>query len=463
MTGKIFQPELEELIELRDFQSLREVLLDWTPADIAEIIVELPSNEKTILFRLLPQDLAIDTFEYLDVDAQMDIIKSLGNEQVASILNEMSPDDRTALLEELPAPITKQLIESLSPEERKVATTLLGYPEDSIGRLMTPDYIAIRPNWTVDQVLAHIRNTATEKETLNILYVVDERGKLIDDIKIKEIILSPPDALVADIIDGYYVYLDLHADQETAVETFKKYDRIALPVVDSSGVLMGMITVDDVLDVAEEEATEDIHKLGAVEALDQPYSTIPIMQMVQKRAGWLSILFFGEMLTATAMSVFQDEISRAIILTLFIPLIISSGGNSGSQAATLVIRALSLGEITIRDWFFVIRRELVSGLMLGSILGVIGFCKIMVLHFGLHAFSGADAHYWYLIAATVSLALMGIVLWGTLMGSMMPILMQRLGFDPAASSAPFVATMVDVTGLVVYFSVAAMVLQGTLL
>lgn len=259
------------------------------------------------------------------------------------------------------------------------------------------------------------------------------------------------------------MYLDLHADQETAVETFKKYDRIALPVVDSSGVLMGMITVDDVLDVAEEEATEDIHKLGAVEALDQPYSTIPILQMVQKRAGWLSILFFGEMLTATAMSVFQDEISRAIILTLFIPLIISSGGNSGSQAATLVIRALSLGEITIRDWFFVIRRELVSGLMLGSILGVIGFCKIMVLHFGLHAFSGDDAQYWYLIAATVSLALMGIVLWGTLMGSMMPILMQRLGFDPAASSAPFVATMVDVTGLVVYFSVAAMVLQGTLL
>lgn len=459
MLSKLLQPEIQSLIAERKLSILKEILVDWSPADIADLIVELSAQEQIVIFRLLSNELAADTFEHLEVDLQMDLLKSLAKSEATAILNEMSPDDRTALLEELPSAAAKQLLHLLSAEERKIAQTLLGYPENSVGRLMTPDYIAVKPQWTIQESLKYIRENAEDKETLNIVYVIDDKGKLLDDIKIRNFILANPEEKVSDLMDGVFIELNVNDDQENSVEVFKKYDRIALPVVDKNNILIGIVTVDDILDVAEEEATEDIQKLGGVEALEESYSTIPVFNMLKKRAGWLGLLFIGEMFTATAMGFFEDEISKAIVLTLFIPLIISSGGNSGSQAATLVIRALSLGEIRLKDWFFVMRREIISGLALGGILAVIGFLRILIWELAFHVYG---AH-WVLIAITVSLTLIGVVLWGTLSGSMLPIILKKWGVDPATSSAPLVATMVDVIGLIIYFSVAMLILSGSLL
>ncbi len=459
MLTQLLKPEIKSLIEERKLSTLKEVLREWSPTDIAELISDARENDRAIIFRLLPRDLAADTFEYLELDLQVNLLKSMGKEEVANILNEMAPDDRTALLEELPGTAAKQLITLLSAEERKIATTLLGYPEDSVGRLMTPNYIAVKPGWTIKEVLDYIRENGNDSETLNIIYVIDDKGKLIDDIKIREVLLAPLGNRVLDLMDKNFVALNVTDDQEKSVVIFKKYDRIALPVVDQFGELIGIVTVDDVFDVAEEEATEDIHKIGGSEALEESYSTIPLFPMFKKRVGWLAMLFIGEMFTATAMGFFELEIKKAIVLSLFLPLIISSGGNSGSQAATLVIRAISLGEIKIRDWFFVLRREIITGVLLGASLAAIGFLRISVWQ------GVADAYgiHWFVVGLTVSCALIGVVLWGTLAGAMLPVILKKLGADPATSSAPLVATLVDVTGLIIYFSVAQVILRGTLL
>lgn len=460
MLGNLLFPEIEDLIVNRNLSTLREVLSDYSPADLADLITDIPSEkDQAVVFRLLPKDIATETFEYLDVDVQISLMKSLAKEEVAEILNEMAPDDRTALLEELPAPVTKQMLMLLSPEERAVANKLLGYKENTIGRLMTPDYIAITEDLTVEDVLANIRKYGKDSETLNVIYIIDEKGKLVDDIRIREILLSPLDKKLSELMDGNFVHLVATDDQETAVKVFKDYDRTVLPVTDNSGILMGIVTIDDVLDVAEEEATEDIQKLGGSEALDEPYPTISFAGMLKKRAGWLSVLFLGEMLTASAMGFFEHEITRAVVLALFIPLIISSGGNSGSQASTLVIRALSLGEIHIKDWWFVIRREFFIGIVLGSILALIGFARIFIFQISFNIYGD----HWFLIGLTVGSALVGVVTFGTLAGSTLPLVLKKLGFDPAASSAPFVATLVDVTGLIIYFGFALFILRGTLL
>jgi len=459
MLSKLLMPEIESLIAERKLSLLKEILSDWSPADIADLIIDLPEQDKVIVFRVLPVDLATDTFEHLEFDTQEELLKAMGNEEVTAILNDMSPDDRTALLEELPGTTAKRLIQLLSAEERKIARTLLGYPENSVGRLMTPDYLTVKMEWTLAQTLDHIRKYGADSETLNVLYVIDEKGKLIDDIKIREIILSLPEKKISDLMDENFIALNVHDDQEHAVEVFKKYDRVVLPVVDSHGILIGIVTVDDVLDVAEEEATEDIQKLGGVEALEEPYSTMPFFSMIKKRVVWLTVLFVGEMLTASAMGFFEDEIAKAVVLALFVPLIISSGGNSGSQAATLVIRAIALGEVTLKDWWYIMKREILSGLTLGLILGAIGFLRIFLWS----SFSNIYGEHWLAIGLTVGFSLIGVVLWGTLSGSMLPFLLKRLGLDPATSSAPFVATLVDVTGLVIYFTFAILLLSGTLL
>jgi len=459
MLSKLLQPEIKSLIAERKLSILKEILSDWTPADIADLIVELQENEQVIVFRLLPIELATDTFEQLEFDIQLDLLKAMGKGEVAALLNDMSPDDRTAMLEELPGSAAKQLLQLLSTEERIIARTLLGYPENSVGRLMTPDYIAIKPSWTIEEALKYIRENAEDSETLNIVYVIDDRNKLLDDIKIKEFILASPDKEVTDLMDENYVALNVTDDQEEAVEVFKKYDRIALPVVDKFGVLIGIVTVDDVLDVAEEEATEDIHKLAAVEALEEPYPTIPLLEMVKKRAVWLTILFIAQILTAIVMGYFESEISKAVVLSIFIPLIISSGGNSGSQAATLVIRAMAVGEITLSDWWRIMKREVFSGLMIGLILGLLGFFQVALLA----NFSAAISVHWILLGITISISIIGIVLWGTLSGSMLPFILKRLGADPATSSAPLVTTIVDIAGLIIYFTVAIIILGGTLL
>jgi len=383
----------------------------------------------------------------------------MAQEDVASLLNNMAPDERTMFLEELPAAATKQLLSLLTPDELSVALTLLGYPEGSIGRLMTPHYIAVREHWTVKEVLDYVREHGRTSETLNVIYVIDDQGLLIDDIRIREFLLTAPTNRVSDLMDRHFVALKAPEDQKTAVVAFRRHDRTALPVTDSAGMLIGIVTIDDVLDVAEAAATEEIQRIGGSEALDEPYMTISFMRMIQKRAGWLIVLFLSEMLTATAMGFFEKEISKAVVLAIFIPLIISSGGNTGSQASTLVIRAMALGEVGLKDWFRVMRREIIAGVSLGLILGTIGFVRIAAFS----AFSNAYTEHWLLVGVTVALTLLSIVLWGTLVGSLLPLLLRRLGFDPATSSAPFVATLVDVTGLVIYFSIALVVLRGTLL
>src|SRR5262249_41853282 len=317
------------MIEARDFAALREVFREWPPADVAEVILDLPEDEQVIIFRVLPHDLAADVFEYIGIEEQQKLLRAMAHEQVAAILNEMAPDDRTALLEELPSAAARQLIRLLTPEERRVATSLLGYPEDSVGRLMTPDFIAVKEDWTVQEVLDYIRAYGQDSETLNVIYVVDDHGKLIDDIRMREFLLKPLTSPVRELMQENFVALNVTDSQHDAVNIFRKYDRTALPVIDSSGVLLGIVTIDDMLDVAEQEATEDIQKIGGMEALDEPYMRISLWKMIRKRAGWLVILFLGEMLTATAMATFQDEIARAVVLALFLPLIISSGGNSG--------------------------------------------------------------------------------------------------------------------------------------
>jgi magnesium transporter len=459
MFAQLIGPEIKTLIQERNFAALKECFCEWPPADIAELIAELPAEDQVVVFRLLPREVAALTFEYLELPIQRELLRGMGREDVGRLLNEMSPDDRTMLLEELPNTAITELLKLLSPEELKVAKNLLGYPENSVGRLMTVDFVAVRDDWTVQHVLDHIRAHGKDRETLNVIYVLDESGKLIDDVRIREFLLRPLDAKVHDIRDDTFIALNATDLKSDVVAVFRRYDRTALPVVDSVGKLLGIVTIDDVLDVVEQEATVDIQKLGGSEALDEPYSTISFPRMIKKRAGWLIILFLGEMLTATAMGYFENEIEKAVVLALFLPLIISSGGNSGSQASTLIIRAMALGEVKLKDWWRVMRREMLAGLTLGAILGTIGFLRIAIWS----AFSNVYGPYWFLVALTVGISLIGVVLWGTFSGSMLPLALRKCRIDPATSSAPFVATLVDVTGLIIYFSIAMLVLRSSLL
>lgn len=459
MLTQLLKPEIKSLIQEKQYSVLKEVLQEWPPADIAELIVELEESERVLIFRLLNRELAADVFEYLDVDTQLELIKSMGKEETAAILNEMDPDDRTALFEEIPAQALQQLLSLLTTEEKKIATTLLGYPENSIGRLMTPDYLAIKKDWTAEEVLNYIRQVGKSKETLNVVFVIDEKGKLLGQVDIRDILLAPPNQKISELYDENITPLNVFDDQEKAVSILQKYDAVALPVVDNNGILLGIVTVDDIMDVAEEEATEDIQKQAAVQVLEEPYSEVPIFKMIRKRAGWLSILFISEMFTASAMAVFENEIAKAVVLALFVPLIISSGGNSGSQASTLIVRAMALGDVRLKDWFRIMWRELLTGFSLGIILGTIGFFRIFLWQEATHLYG----EHWFYVAITVFLSLIGVVMWGTFVGSMLPFILRRLGFDPATSSAPFVATLVDVTGIVIYFSIAMEILKGKLL
>lgn len=459
MPAQIHMEEIKELLQQDNLAGCKAYLENWLPSELAELIVESDDAERAFVFKSIDRERAFETFESLDVNLQKSLLDVLPARQVQLILNDMSPDDRTALLEEIDPDLLNRLLKLLTPKERAIALSLLGYPENSIGRLMTPDYIAIRKQWSVRYVLDYIRENGENSETLNVIYIVDERGHLIDDIKVAEILLADLNTPIEKLIDGKYTALSVTDDEEVAIGVFKKLNRVALPVVNSSQTLLGIITIDDVLQLAEEETTEDIQKLGGVEALEEPYMEMPLPKLLRKRAPWLIILFIGEMFTASAMSFFENEIERAVVLALFIPLIVSSGGNSGSQAATLIIRALALGEVTLKDWWRVIRREIVSGLILGLILGVIGFLRVAAWA----TFTNIYGPHWMLIGITIGITLVGVCTWGTVMGSMLPIILKRFGADPATSSAPFIATLVDVTGLVIYFSIAATILSGTLL
>ncbi|MDP1842205.1 MAG: magnesium transporter [Sediminibacterium sp.] len=463
MSLELEQPGLFEqfdaLIAKEDTLEIREFLNDQNISDVADLINEYPEYEARIIANMSIHR-AASVFKILDISQQKDIVKELPSSKTAELLNELPADDRTDFLEELPKAAIRDLIKLLDPEERKITLSLLGYPEDSVGRLMTPDYVYVYAHNTVDQVFETLRKYARNSETIDVVYVIDEKGELIDDLRIRDVILATTDKKVEDIIDGRVVSLNVNDDQENASQVFKMNNRVALPVVDENNILLGIVTIDDMLWVANEEFSEDMQKMGGTEALNEPYLDIPLLKLFRKRIGWLVVLFIGEMLTATAMGYFEDEIAKAVVLALFVPLIISSGGNSGSQASTLIIQAMAIGEITVSDWWRVLRREIISGLLLGTVLGTIGFIRVAVWHSIVPHIYGP---HWMMIASTVGFSLIGVVLWGTLSGSMLPMLLKKLGADPAVSSAPFVATLVDVTGLIIYFSFAYLFLQGLLL
>ncbi len=439
---------------------MNQTELIFNPADIAETLSELHADERVLAFLKVPKEYKAEVFSHLAPDFQEETIRRIGSEEVSEILNAMTPDDRTALFEDFPDELIKYSINHLNPQERRVALKLLGYDANSIARLMTPYYIQIRKEWTVKRCLEQIKKVGKKVETMNHLYVVDEKNRLIDDLTIGNLLLSEEDALVSDITDNHFVAITTTTTKEDAVSYFEKYDRSALPIITEAGVLVGIVTIDDILDQIEQQNTEDIQKFGGLEALDLPYTDTSIWEMVKKRGFWLVILFLSEMLTATAMGYFENEIEKAVVLALFVPLIISSGGNSGSQAATLIIRAMALQEISLKDWWYVMRKEIITGTLLGSILGAIGFLRIALWQeAGLIDYG----QFWVSIGFSVGVSLVAIVLWGAVSGSMVPFILKKLKLDPATSSAPFVATLVDVTGLIIYFSVAGLLLSGKLL
>ena len=430
------------------------------PADTAEALEKLSKNDRNLAFlRLLGEDKST-VFPYFDKTIQKELLKNLGSKETMELLNSLAPDDRIAIFDDFPDHLIKETISLLDENERQEALNLLGYQANSIARLMTPHYIQTHAHWTVEKVLDRIKKYGKKAETLNFVYVIDENNILIDDLKIGQLLMAENTTTVAELMDYNFVAITATTPIENGLEIFEKYDRAALPIISENGILVGIVTFDDILAKIKKRDTEDIQKFGGTEGLDLSYTKTRLLDLVKKRAGWLIILFLGEMLTASAMGHFEGEISKAVVLALFVPLIISSGGNSGSQAASLIIRAMALGELKINDWWYVMRKEIFSGLLLGTLLGIIGFLRILIWQeLGVYDYG----QYWFWVAMSVSVSLVFIVLWGTLSGSLIPFVLRRLGLDPATASAPFVATLVDVTGLVIYFSVSALFLTGKLL
>ncbi len=431
-----------------------------TAGELRDAWMILSRDDRLMGFKLLSREESEDFFLELSARDHAELLLSLPQPERRSWLRLLAPDDAADLIQEAPPEQREPLLALLDEPTRKEVKALLAYAEDAAGGLMNPRYARLRPEMTVDEAIAYLRKQARERlETIYYVYVLDEQQHLLGVVSFRELFAARPDKSVRDIMRQEVLTVREDQDQESVSRVVAQQDLYAIPVVDADNRIKGIVTVDDIVDVVQEEATEDIQKYGGMEALDAPYLAVAFTSMVKKRAGWLAALFLGEMLTATAMAYFEDEIARAVVLTLFVPLIISSGGNSGSQASTLVIRAMALGELKLRDFWRVLRRELAAGAALGSVLGAIGFLRIVVWQ----AVRPTYGQYYLLIAFTVSGSLLGVVMFGTVAGSLLPFVLRRLGFDPASASAPFVATMVDVTGLVIYFTAASILLGGTLL
>jgi magnesium transporter len=427
------------------------------PAEVARLLQTVTNEEAINVFVALPDDLKVKTFSFFDHVIQLGIMEELPGPQRSNILNNLESNDRVTFFDSLDGVEVTEYLALLSDKNRLATYDLLGYPEQSVARLINTRFTTVRKEWTLGQAVEHIRRFYSDTPDANVIFVVDNNGKLVDDLPIRRLVLNDQNKKIEDIMDGFYVKLDIQDSIDDAIQKFKEYDRVAIPVTNSNNVVMGVVTIDDVIDEAEEKDTKDMQQFGGVESLDLPYVKTGFFTMIQKRAGWLIVLFIGELFTATAMAFFEMELSKAIVLQLFIPLIISSGGNSGSQAATLIIRAMALKELSYRDWWYVMRREILSGLTLGAILGIIGFIRIAIWQY-LGWYNYGTHFNWVMVGTTVSLSVIGIVLWGTLTGSMIPMILKRFRLDPATSSAPFVATLVDVTGLVIYFTIAALLL-----
>jgi magnesium transporter len=438
----------------------RQALEVLTADDLNAAWPIIAHEDRIIGFRVLPRLEAEDFFLAASARDQAELLVALPVAERRSWMRLLPPDDAADVIQAAPPEEKDRLLALLEEPSRKEVSALLAYAEDEAGGLMNPHYARLRPDATIDEAISYLRRQARDRaETIYYVYVLDEQQRLLGVVSFRELFAAPPGKRVQDIMHTDVVTLREDQDQESVSQVFAKMGYLAVPVVDAENRIKGIVTVDDIVDVVQEEATEDIQKIGGVEALDEPYLAIGLAKMIRKRGVWLSALFIGEMLTATAMGFFEEQIARAVVLALFVPLIISSGGNSGSQATTLVIRAMALGEVGLRDWWRVIRREMLSGLGLGILLATIGLVRILLWQGLFHTYG---EHY-DLVAITVAASLVGVVLWGTVAGSMLPFVLRWLGLDPASASAPFVATLVDVSGLVIYFSVAIVVMRGTLL
>ncbi len=444
-----------------DPAALAERLAHQYVADIVEVLNGFEHEEAAAILDHLPLEIAVGVFDTPGLDGAEELIVLLPREKGAAILTGMSADRAAEIVRYLTEPPRSELLGLMKPEERAALDRVLAYPPESAGSIMTTEFVSVPSDWTVARTLDHIRSVERTRETVYAIYVVDPRTqRLLRAVSLRRLISGEPDQNILEIApEQAPVTISPLADREEAARTISKYDLLAVPVMEQ-GRVVGIVTVDDIIDAMIAETTEDVQKFGGMEALDEPYMDMGMVAMIKKRAGWLAVLFLSEMLTASAMQHFSDELERAIVLTLFIPLIMSSGGNSGSQATSLIIRALALGELTLRDWWRVAIREIPTGMILGAILGVVGVARIVIWQkTGLYDYGP----HWVLVAVTIGVALIGIVTFGSLSGSMLPFALKRIGFDPASASAPFVATLVDVTGLVIYFSVALIILRGTLL
>jgi magnesium transporter len=454
--------EIKDKILSGDLKSLLHpgTNVDIHPADVAKILDTLPVNVAYNSFIAFPEKKKATLFAYLGHFLQHKIICKLDAKDAVYILNHINSTDRYSYFVSLNPIDRSKYLEYLDDKNKKATHDMLGYPKQSVARLVNTDFAAITEGMTIAEANEHLRKNQTDSDTANVIYVVDAAGKLLDDIPVRRLVLNDPAKTIKDIMDGVVIKLNIEDNTDEAINKFKEYDRTVLPVVNNDNLLIGVITIDDIIDIAEQKNTRELQRFGGVESLEYPYVKTPVFSLIKKRGSWLIVLFLSEMLTATAMGHFQDDIAKAVVLALFVPLVMSSGGNSGSQAATLIIRALAIKELTIKDWWYVMKREAFSGLCLGIILGTIGFLRISAWQWlGWYNYGP----YWELIGVTIFFSLIGIIMWGTLSGSMIPIVLKKLKLDPATSSAPFVATLVDVTGLIIYFSIAAVILKGKLL
>jgi magnesium transporter len=458
----LFVPDIKQMVADKSYRDLKRALAEINPADLAEGFGAFTSFEKVVVFKLLPVVRAMEVFEELDASDQAYLLSTLEPGVLGPILEGMEPSEASSLFHRMPDRAVKRMMSLAGRVRREGLAQPTDFPPHTAGGLMHTDVLELRPSHTAQQALENVRAASRlhRMHDLNILYVTDAQGRLLGSMSPRALIAAPRDMRLSEIMSPVQlIKIRADMDQEEAAKIFQRFKLLAAPVVDQDNRLLGVLSGSDILSVVSQEATEDIQKLAGMEALDEPYFQISFWRMIKKRATWLCVLFLGEMLTATAMAFFEHEISRAVVLALFIPLIISSGGNSGSQAGTLIVRALALQEVTLKDWWRVMRREFYSGLALGGVLGTIGFLRIFLWA----QFTNIYGPHYLLVAATVSFSLVLVVLWGSVSGSLLPILLRRVGLDPAVVSAPFVATLVDVTGLVIYFSIAMVIMRGTLL
>ncbi|MBA4158594.1 MAG: magnesium transporter [Gemmatimonadetes bacterium] len=440
MLKDLLKPEILDLIEAHRWTDLRDVLADWPAPEIADLVLHLRKEDRVLLFRALPRGTATDVFSHLELEQQDDLLRDLTDEETRHLLADLPPDDRTHLLEELPGQATQRMLNLLGPADLKEARWLLGYPEESVGRLMTPDYVAVRPEWSVREALSHIRVQGKDSETINRIFVTDERWYLLDDIELRHFILAPPNATVADIMDQSVVSVSAFAHREEAVNAIRRYDQFVLPVVDSDGVLVGIVTVDDVLDVQEEETTEDFHRVASVGPVRMSLREAPFQVLYRARIGWLLVLVFMNIFSGAGIAAFEETIQAVVALVFFLPLLIDSGGNAGSQSATLMIRAMATGDVRMGDWFKLLSKELAVALAIGLTMAV-GVSMI--------AYFRAPE-----VIAVVAITMTIIVLVGSLIGMSLPFVFTRLGWDPATASAPLITSLADISGVMIYFSIA---------